>query len=65
MCPPLFTLPPQIMVANIRCKEIKADQLRSFEADQAWSLLVDEAGEGLVRDFGVRAGGLADSCISG
>lgn len=32
----------QVMVANIRCSEIKNDQLRSLEEDQAWKSLVEQ-----------------------
>ncbi|KAI8462488.1 MAG: root hair defective 3 GTP-binding protein [Monoraphidium minutum] len=55
----------KIMVANVRCEDIKADQLAAFAGDQAWQALAEEAGEGLVRDFGPRAAGLKDSCVDG
>lgn len=55
----------QIMVANVRCEDIKNDQLAAFTADQAWTSLVADAGEGLLRDFGIRAAGLRDSCLDG
>jgi hypothetical protein len=55
----------QVMVANIRCNEIKQDQLRNFEADQAWQALVAEGSEALVRGFSERAGALRESCMQG
>lgn len=55
----------QIMVANVRCEDIKNEQLAAFTADQAWASLVADAEAGLVRDFGVRAAGLKDSCLGG
>ena len=56
----------KVMVASIRCKEIRGDQLRAFEADQAWTRLVGEAaGGGLVPGFGARAAALVDSCVAG
>ena len=53
------------MVANVRCEDIKNDQLAAFTADQAWAALVADADAGLVRDFGQRVAGLKDSCIDG
>lgn len=53
------------MVANIRCNEIKDDQLRNFLADQAWQTLEQEASQSLVPGFGERAYSLMDSCIRG
>jgi hypothetical protein len=53
------------MVANVRCEDIKNDQLAAFAADQAWTSLVDDAQAGLLRDFGARAAGLKDSCLDG
>ncbi|KAG1660222.1 hypothetical protein FOA52_005092 [Chlamydomonas sp. UWO 241] len=56
----------KVMVANIRCAEIKADQLRALEGDQAWvSLLVAASGGALVPGFGAAAAALLDSCIQG
>eukprot|EP00877_Chromochloris_zofingiensis_P002056 jgi/Chrzof1/11851/Cz06g12110.t1 len=55
----------KIMVANIRCNEIKDDQLRNFLADQAWQTLEQEASQSLVPGFGERAYSLMDSCIRG
>ena len=53
------------MVANVRCEDIKNDQLAAFTADQAWDTLVADADDGLLRDFGKRAAGLRDSCLGG
>ncbi|GFR42392.1 hypothetical protein Agub_g3264, partial [Astrephomene gubernaculifera] len=55
----------KVMVANVRCAEIAEDQLRAFEADQAWRALREAAAEGIVEGFGARASSLADSCIRG
>jgi len=53
------------MVANVRCEDIKNDQLAAFASDQAWTSLVEEARAGLMRDFGSRAAGLKESCLDG
>ncbi len=54
------------MVANVRCAEIKEDQLRNLTSDQAWKRLVDAAGMGaVVEGFGATAHGLVDSCVRG
>jgi hypothetical protein len=53
------------MVANVRCNEIKQEQLAAFAADQAWQALAGEAEQGLVPEFGPRLGRLLDSCVSG
>lgn len=58
-------LQTQIMVANVRCEDIKNDQLAAFTGDQAWAALVEEARAGIVRDFGTRASGLRESCLDG
>lgn len=55
----------KIMVANIRCNELKEEQLRAFTSDQAWLSLVQEAAAALVPQFGALAGSLLDSCIKG
>ena len=62
---PSHHAPLQIMVANVRCEDIKNDQLAAFTADQAWDTLVADADDGLLRDFGKRAAGLRDSCLGG
>lgn len=49
----------------MRCEDIKNDQLAAFALDQAWTSLVEEAEAGLVRDFGVRAASLKESCLDG
>ena len=36
------------MVANIRCAEIKDDQLRNLVSDQAWQALAGRARSGVV-----------------
>jgi hypothetical protein len=61
----LLTLAPQVMVANVRCNEIKQEQLAGFAADQAWQALASQAEQGLVPEFGPRLGGLLDSCVNG
>eukprot|EP00887_Chlorella_sp_A99_P002604 scaffold6.g2604.t1 len=55
----------RVMVANIRCGEILADQLEAFTRDQAWRALADEAGQDLVPAFGQRTAALMDSCMAG
>jgi hypothetical protein len=53
------------MVANIRCNEIKLEQLRNFSQDQAWQALDAGSSSALMRDFGKNAAGLLDSCLQG
>jgi hypothetical protein len=53
------------MVANIRCNEIKLEQLRNFSQDQAWQALEQGGSSSLMRDFGRDAAGLLDSCLKG
>ena len=54
------------MVANVRCAEISADQLRSLVSDQAWKALSERAHSGaVVPGFGAAAFGLVDSCLRG
>ena len=55
----------QVMVANIRCGEIAADQLAALVVDQAWCKLHEEAEAGLLRGFGARVGGLLGSNLAG
>ena len=56
------------MVANIRCMEIKNDQLKALTGDQAWAALQGEATQqppAVVPGFGQRAQSLLDSCAQG
>lgn len=63
--PPHPTL-RQVMVANIRCAEIKDDQLRNLTSDQAWQRLSEQAASGaVVPGFGSAAFALTDSCTKG
>jgi hypothetical protein len=55
----------KVMVANIRCEEIAADQLAALLEDQAWASLKGEASAGVVADFGQRASTLLHSCLTG
>eukprot|EP00879_Flechtneria_rotunda_P005764 GHRR01006065.1.p1 GENE.GHRR01006065.1~~GHRR01006065.1.p1 ORF type:complete len:797 (+),score=315.22 GHRR01006065.1:159-2549(+) len=55
----------KVMVANIRCSEIKQDQLRSFTSDQAWQALAQASNSQLIRDFGTRVAALLRSCSKG
>mmetsp|Transcript_3599 Transcript_3599/g.10456 ORF Transcript_3599/g.10456 Transcript_3599/m.10456 type:complete len:858 (-) Transcript_3599:898-3471(-) len=55
----------KVMVANIRCKEIAAEQLQALLQDQAWLSLQSEAAAALVSDFGARATALLHSCLTG
>ena len=53
-------------MANVRCAEILADQLRSLVSDQAWKTLSEQAHSGtVVPGFGAAAYGLVDSCLRG
>lgn len=53
-------------MANIRCAEIKDDQLRNLTGDQAWQRLSEQAASGaVVPGFGAAAFALTDSCIKG
>jgi hypothetical protein len=53
-------------VANVRCAEIRDEQLRNLTGDQAWQALVEGAGSGaVVRGFGPSLHGLVDSCLKG
>uniref|UniRef100_A0A383VTW4 Protein ROOT HAIR DEFECTIVE 3 homolog n=1 Tax=Tetradesmus obliquus TaxID=3088 RepID=A0A383VTW4_TETOB len=55
----------KVMVANIRCNEIKLEQLRNFSQDQAWQALEAGSSSSLMRDFGKHAAGLLESCLEG
>ncbi|GAB4820674.1 hypothetical protein N2152v2_007720 [Parachlorella kessleri] len=55
----------RVMVANIRCEEIAAEQLEAFRRDQAWVTLEGEAGQDLVPTFGASLADLLDSCLEG
>ncbi|KAL4858391.1 Protein ROOT HAIR DEFECTIVE 3 [Chlorella vulgaris] len=55
----------RVMVANIRCGELMAEQLAAFKADAAWHALAEEAGADLAPAFGQRAADLMDSCLEG
>ncbi|GMH34197.1 hypothetical protein BSKO_02031 [Bryopsis sp. KO-2023] len=55
----------KIMVANTRCAEIMAEQYNGLKSDASWEGLVSEAEKGFVPDFGERASGLVDSCLTG
>lgn len=53
------------MVANIRCNEIKLDQLRNFRSDQAWQSMEQDSSNKLIPDFGKHTAALIDSCLKG
>jgi hypothetical protein len=56
----------KIMVAGIRCTEIKEEQLRCLQADQAWLDLKTRAeSEAVAAGFGSAAAALVDSCVKG
>ncbi|KAF6265964.1 RHD3/Sey1 [Scenedesmus sp. NREL 46B-D3] len=55
----------KVMVANIRCNEIKVEQLRNFSQDQAWQALETSSSTTLLRDFGRDAADLLGSCLEG
>lgn len=56
---------PQVMVANIRCGEIAADQLQALQQDQAWLSLSQDASASIVAGFGGHASALISSALSG
>ena len=54
------------MVANVRCAEIRDEQLRNLVSDQAWTALAEGAmGNSIVPGLGPSLHGLVDSCIKG
>ncbi len=53
------------MVANIRCAEIAAEQLKALQQDQAWLSLSQQASSGSVPGFGAQAGALISSSLTG
>ncbi|KAL4442065.1 hypothetical protein ABPG77_011326 [Micractinium sp. CCAP 211/92] len=55
----------RVMVANIRCAEIAAEQLEAFRRDPTWRGLAEEAEQDLAASFGQRAADLMDSCLEG
>eukprot|EP00878_Enallax_costatus_P007274 GHUV01007620.1.p1 GENE.GHUV01007620.1~~GHUV01007620.1.p1 ORF type:complete len:669 (+),score=286.68 GHUV01007620.1:963-2969(+) len=55
----------KVMVANIRCNEIKLDQLRNLTSDQAWQSMAQDSSSRLIRDFGRHSAALVDSCMKG
>ena len=52
-------------MANIRCAEIAAEQLKALQHDQAWLALEQEAALGVVPGFGERAVSLIESNLAG
>ncbi|KAK9867191.1 hypothetical protein WJX84_006772 [Apatococcus fuscideae] len=55
----------KVMVANIRCAEIAAEQLKALQQDQAWLSLSQQASSGSVPGFGAQAGALISSSLTG
>eukprot|EP00775_Hariotina_reticulata_P006126 gene6126-6365_t len=55
----------KVMVASIRCNEIKLDQLRAFSRDQAWQTLEQASHQQLISGFGRQLAALMDSCYEG
>ena len=55
----------QVMVANIRCAEIAAEQLQAMQEDQAWLTLSQQSEAGSVAEFGGQAGALISSSLAG
>ena len=56
---------PQVMVANIRCKEIMSEKLEQLKDDQAWQGLCEEARANLAPELGSTMGSLMSSCLTG
>ena len=54
----------RVMVANIRCAEIAAEQLSLFESSPDWEALAAEAQEDLVPGFGGKAAALLDAALT-
>ena len=55
----------QVMVANIRCAEIAAEQLQALQEDQAWLMLSEQSSASGVPGFGSQAGALISSSLAG
>ena len=55
----------RVMVANIRCAEIAAEQLATFASNEGWVGLRDEAEGGVVPQFGITASALLRTALEG
>lgn len=54
----------RVMVANIRCEEIAAEQAAAFESNSTWQSLAADAQEDLVPNFGRKAAALLDAALA-
>ncbi len=54
----------RVMVANIRCDEIAADQAAAFESNSTWQSLAADAQDDLVPSFGTKAAALLDAALA-
>lgn len=55
----------RVMVANIRCEQIAADQLAALQAAEGWQSLVGVVDSGAVEGFGTALGGVLQCCLTG
>lgn len=55
----------RVMVANIRCEQIAADQLAALQAAEGWQSLCAGVESGAVADFGGALGFLLQDCLTG
>ena len=54
----------RVMVANIRCEEIAAEQAAAFESNSTWQSLSADAQEDLVPSFGTKVAALLDEALA-
>jgi protein SEY1 len=54
----------RVMVANIRCEEIAAEQAAAFESNSTWQSLAADAQEDLVPNFGTKTAELLDAALA-
>ena len=54
-------------MANVRCAEIRDDQIRNLVGDQAWKLLAEASAQtgAVVPGLGPALHGLVDRCVEG
>lgn len=55
----------RVMVANIRCEQIAADQVAALQAASQWQSVCSDVGEGVVEGFGGVLGELLKGCLAG
>jgi len=54
----------RVMVANIRCEEIAAEQAAAFKSNSTWQSLSADAQDDLVPNFGTKAAALLDAALA-